>query len=208
MKTPQMDESKIREILTVNGVDQSKVAVVAVRGYYLDSMGKRGKNDRRIYDDAMFIVHPNGIERFQANTDPNGWRNKTSRRKGMAMLKTGIHRFGKGPHKGRQAFRQCEPFTVHRDGDSKLHTGYHAINLHSGGYSSTSSLGCQTLPKSTWMRFKRTLYDLLDEYKNPVRKNDWKQKVRSFDYVLIDETARRKGDLVVSERYLTQPIIA
>jgi lysozyme len=205
MKTPQLNEKELRAILEANGVNQSKVAVVAIRGYYLDSMGVRGVNDRKIYDDAMFIVHPDGIERFQSNTDPNGYRKGSGAgsKKGMAMLKPGIHRFGKGSHKGVQAFRQCERFTVIRDGDPPYEDlGYHAINLHSGGYSSTSSLGCQTIPKSTWARFKATLYSLLDEYKNPIRKNDWDQRVRSFDYVLIEESERRKGNLQVSQRYL------
>jgi lysozyme len=205
MKTPQMNESEIRDILTSNGVDQAKVSIVAIRGYYLDSMGKRGANDRSIYDDAMFIVHPNGIERFQANTDPNGYRKGRGmgNAKGLAMLKTGIHIFGKGRHKGVQAFRQCEPFSVIRDGSPDYEdSGWHAIDLHSGGYSSTSSLGCQTIPKSTWSRFKTTLYSLLDEYKNPIRKNDWGEKVRSFNYVLLDEVERRKGSVMVSNRYL------
>lgn len=203
MSTPQLSASSLREIIAVNGVDSSVVSLIAIRGYYLDSMGKPGENDRSIYDDAIFVCHPNGVERYQANTDPNGWRNKTSKRKGMAMLKTGIHRFGKGLHKGAQAFRQCEPFTVHRDGDSKLDCGYHAINLHSGGYTSTSSLGCQTIPKSTWKRFKTSLYSLLDEYENPLRLNDWNQRVRSFDYILMDETERRKGNLIASHRYIS-----
>jgi lysozyme len=205
MKTPQMDESEIRDILTSNGVDQAKVSIVAIRGYYLDSMGKRGANDRSIYDDAMFVVHPNGIERFQANTDPTGYRKGRGKgsAKGMAMLKTGIQIFGKGRHKGVQAFRQCEPFTVIRDGSPDYEdSGWHAIDLHSGGYSSTSSLGCQTIPKATWSRFKNTLYSLLDEYKNPIRKNDRGEKVRSFNYVLLDEVERRKGSLIVSNRYL------
>ena len=199
-----MNESAIRAIVDANGADSKKVCVVAVRGYYLDSMGKKGKNDRRIYDDAMFIVHPNGIERFQANTDPNGYRagKGTGSRKGMATLKPGIHRFGKGSHKGVQAFRQCEKFTVTRDGNPPYdHLDYHAINLHSGGYTSTSSLGCQTIPKANWPRFKATLYPLLSEYKNPLRKNDWGQKVRSFDYILIPEVELRKGNLKISNRY-------
>lgn len=205
MRTPQLSASELREIVAVNGADSSKVNLIAIRGYYLNSMGVPGRNDRRIYDDAIFIVHPNGVERFQANTDPNGYREGygTGSKKGMAMLKTGIHRFGKGLHKGRKAFRQCERFTVIRDGNPPYEDcGYHAINLHSGGYRSTSSLGCQTIPKKTWPRFKSTLYSLLDEYKNPIRKNDWGQRVRSFDYILIDETERLKGNLVASKRYL------
>ncbi len=208
MKTPRLTEEPVRAVLSANGVDQSKLAVLAVRGYYLDSMGRRGRNDRRIWDDAMFIVSPRGVMGFQANTDPNGWRKGrgTGRHKGMAMLKTGIHRYGTGRHRGRLAFRQCERFTVVRDGNPPYaDTGWHAINLHSGGHRSTSSLGCQTLPASTWPQFRRLVYELLDEFRNPLRNNDWQQKVRSFDYVLIDETERRKGNLVVSTRYLRSP---
>tara|TARA_R110002074_G_scaffold392909_1_gene578762 strand:+ start:389 stop:1006 length:618 start_codon:yes stop_codon:yes gene_type:complete len=204
MKTPQLDEQKIRKILDANNVPQDIVCVLAIRGYYLDSMGAKGKNDRRIYDDAMFIVWPDGIARYQGNTDPNGYRKGSGKggNKGMAMLAPGIHRFGTGKHKGRLAFRQCEPFTVIRDGDPPYeHVGMHAINLHSGGYNSTSSLGCQTLPAQTWGEFRPQLYKLLDRYKNPFRKNDWGQRVRSFDYVLIEETGIRKDKLVVSMRY-------
>lgn len=205
MRTPQLDETKVRAILEVNGVNQDKVSVVAIRGYYLDSMGKPGKNDRRIYDDAMFVTWPDGIARFQANTDPNGYRkgHGTGSSKGMAMLKPGIHRYGKGKHRGRLAFRQCEVFTVIRDGSPPYEDkGWHAINLHSGGRVSTSSLGCQTLPAQTWQTFRQLVYRLLDQYLNPIRKNDWKQSCRSFDYVLIDEMERRAGDLIVSRRYL------
>ena len=156
MKTPHLPDSKVRAILTANGVDQSRVCVVAIRGYYLDSMGRKGTNDRRIYDDAMFVCSPRGMVSYQANTDPNGWREGwgTGRKKGMACLKVGIHRYGTGRHRNSIAFRQCERFTVIRDGKPDYeHLGWHAINLHSGGNSSTSSLGCQTVPRSTWLEF-------------------------------------------------------
>ena len=204
MKTPQLSEASLRDILEDNNVDQSKVCVLAVRGYYLDSMGKPGANDRRIYDDAMFIIWPDGVARFQANTDPNGWRKGrgTGSQKGMAMLKTGIHRYGKGKHRNYAAFRQAERFTVTRDGITPYDDlGWHAINLHSGGNTSTSSLGCQTVPKSTWNTFRTILYDLIESYGNPMGHTDH-GKARVFDYVLIDETERRKGNLIVSHRYL------
>lgn len=203
MKTPRLDETKVREILTANGVDQTKLAVVAVRGYYLDSMGAVGKNDRRIYDDAQFIVAPGICAAFQANTDPNGYRKATKTRKGMAVLDTGIHIYGTGKHKGRLAFRGCEKFTVIRDGDPPTRDlGFHAINWHDGGYNSTSSLGCQTNAPDVWRILRPLVYQLLEACKNPKRKNDWGQLVRSFPYLLIDETERRAGRLVVSKRYL------
>lgn len=205
MKTPRLPEEEIRSILKANGIPEDEVAMLAIRGYFLDSMGAPKENDRRIYDDAIFVVWPDGVARYQANTDPNGYRkgSGTGASKGMAMLKTGIHIFGKGLHKGALAFRQCEPFTVIRDGNPPYEdTGFHAINLHSGGHSSTSSLGCQTLPASTWQEFRSLVYGLLDRYGNPFRKNDWGESVRSFNYVLLDETERRKGNVIASRRYL------
>lgn len=205
MTTPQLPDADIRAIIAKNAVPLNEVSVVAIRGYYLDSMGAPGENDRRIYDDAMFIVTPSETLRFRANTDPNGYRKGrgTGAGKGMAMLKTGIHIYGTGKHKGRAAFRQCEPFTVIRDGDPPYEdTGMHAINLHDGGYNSTSSLGCQTIPKVSWADFQPRLYALLERHDNPCRKNDHGVIVPSFSYLLIDETERRKGNLVVSRRYL------
>ena len=58
MKTPRLNEDELREIIAVNGVDSTVVSLVAIRGYYLDSMGKPGQNDRRLIDDAIFIVPP------------------------------------------------------------------------------------------------------------------------------------------------------
>lgn len=202
--TPQLPIDDVRSILEANGVDQRRVAVVAIRGYYLDSMGARGRNDRRIYDDAQFVVWPDGVARYQANTDPNGYRKGrgTGRDKGMAMLATGIHIYGTGLHRKRLAFRQCEKFTVIRDGDPPYRdTGWHGINWHSGGLTSTSSLGCQTNKPADFQALRSLLYGLLDQWGNPKRRNDRGERVRSFPYLLIDETERREGNLVVSQRY-------
>jgi len=205
MKTPQLAEEKIRKILEANGVDQTKPCVLAVRGYYLDTMGLRSVNDRGVYDDAMFIVTPSSVSRFQANTDPNGYRKGWGKEdnKGMAMLRKGIHIYGEGTHKGYPAFRQCEKNTVIRDGDPAYKdSGFHAINIHSGGHYSTSSLGCQTLPRKTWTRFKHVLSASLRQLDAPKTKNDWGQTVHSFPYVLVEETDLRKDKLIVSKRYL------
>jgi hypothetical protein len=201
MKTPQIPHAEVIQILAANGCNMNAVNALAIRGYYLDSEGVPGVNDRRIYDDALAIYHPHrGILTYQHNTDPNGYRAGfgTGANKGMAMLKPGVWRFGTGRHKGKRAFRQCMPFTVIRDGNPPCEdTGWHAIDLHAGGNSSTSSLGCQTLPPSTFAQVQPLLYQWLDECMNLKMKNDFEEMVRSFDYVLIDETERRKGNIVV-----------
>lgn len=134
--------------------------IVGVRGYYRDTMGKVGENDRGLYDDAMFVVGPNAFEAFNANTDPSKVRkgSGTGAGKGMASLKPGIwraHRFDK--HKGQyEALRQTGgKVTVVRDGVSGPYeeTGHFGINIHRGGNTTTSSEGCQTLPPDQWPRF-------------------------------------------------------
>lgn len=94
MKTPQLSASAIESIIAANNVprDRFPVILVGIRGYYLDSMGAPGANDRRRYDDAHFLCWPDGIARFVANCDPNGARkgSGTGGNKGMASLKTAM----------------------------------------------------------------------------------------------------------------------
>lgn len=124
--------------------------ILGIRGYYKDTMGKPGQNDRGIYDDAAFIIGPapDEFRAFNWNTDPSGTR------KGMAVLQSGEYAWAKGIH-GRHhitgsvpdrgalkwldehpgqdhpdpkyrltywAFRQAGPFTLLRDGADKPET--------------------------------------------------------------------------------------
>ena len=199
----KFDEAKIRSIVAASDLVAAKnrynstetvynaskhVVVVAVRGY---NLGSDGENDRRIYDDAHFIVTPDSVKMFEGNTDPNGWRkgSGTGSNKGMACLDTGVWFFAKGPHKGRPSFRQASEFTVIRDGrpDYK-HTGFHAINWHSGGYNSTSSLGCQTNRPDDYNELRNYMYTQLEKWDNPKMKNDWSQKERAFPYILVENS--------------------
>jgi len=213
MKAPQLPSAEIEAIIALNNIprDRFPVVLLASRGYYLDSIGVPGVNDRRRYDDAHFLVWPDGIARFVANTDPNGYRkgSGTGSNKGMATLKTGIHLFGTGLHRGKPGYRQAEDFTVIRDGlrGDYEDKGQHAIDIHSGSgdeddVGTTSSLGCQTQPPAQWKIFQPLSYDLLDQYGNEMGYNDWNEHVRILPYVLIDETERRKGNLLVSLRFL------
>jgi lysozyme len=51
-----------------------EVFLIGIRGYYQDSMGKPGINDRGIYDDAICLLAPNLFLTFNANTDPSVYR--------------------------------------------------------------------------------------------------------------------------------------
>jgi lysozyme len=131
--------------------------LVGVRAYYRDSMGEPGKNDRAIYDDALFVIGAETFAAFNANTDPSQYK------KGIASLAPGVHLYKKGNHGisrpggGYPAFRPAtkdEALPVSRDGEPGLSSqdGI-AINIHRGGNYTTSSAGCQTLPPKQWESF-------------------------------------------------------
>jgi hypothetical protein len=176
MSSPKLSRQDVESLLRAKGVTD-KVALVGIRGYYLDSMGKRGANDRGMYDDAIFVVSPRRFAAFRANTDPSIYR------AGIATLKTGVHRYYKGKHKGLYwALRLVgEQAPVMRDGQTGTKTGI-ALNIHKGGNRSTGSLGCQTLMPSDWDEFIEMVYDEMDAYGQ-----------KQVPYLLVDEVERRRG---------------
>lgn len=178
---PQLKADAAEKILQAKGIDRKKfpVCVLAVRGYYLDTMGKPGANDRGIYDDAAFIHSPTLYCSVNWNTDPTSYRKGRGMgsSKGMASLKLGVWDYKIGSHKGKSpAGNQAGPVTVIRDGIDGDYpdTGMFGINLHWGG-AGTSSLGCQTAPPNQWPAFINPLVAELKRYGQ-----------KTFKYVLID----------------------
>jgi len=162
--TPQAKRADIEKLIPQEIREQYKAVLVGIRGYYRDTMGAAGKNDRGIYDDAIFIVAPDCFVAYNANTDPSAWK------KNVSSLKLGTHLYRKGKHKiaspnGYAAFRPAtkdEGLPVTRDGVGDS-IGY-AINIHRGGVNGTSSLGCQTIPPHQWQSFKATAYLQMDKH--------------------------------------------
>jgi lysozyme len=164
---PQSRPQQRREIsekhLLKAGVTD-KLALLGVRGYFKDTMGVKGKNDIGIYDDAIFVISPSAYVSFNANTDPSYHKH------GVAVLLTGLYRYRKGKHgiskgAGYDALRPAtanEALPVMRDGKG-ISTGYH-INIHRGSNTSTSSLGCQTIPPSQWLAFQTLVYEQMNRY--------------------------------------------
>ena len=189
--TPQATQETIIDILIDQGLwndrDLSTVVVVGVRGYYLNSMGRLAKNDRGIYDDALFVMSPTCFASFNGNTDPSRYK------AGRAVLECpqkvkyipGYHGYGR--KSGHPAFRQASDVIVERDGGQgngrSLGGGRFTdkgrnrfwINLHRGGRTTTSSAGCQTVPPSQWPAF----YAL-------VRHELKKLGQKSFNYYLVE----------------------
>lgn len=184
---PMANHEKIEQIIKEHGIDIKKypVVLVGVRGYYLNTMGKPGTNDRGIYDDAFFWCSPSSFMSANGNTDPSKLRKGkgTGSSKGMAKLEPGVWMYKTGVHNGsvpHPAFRQADKVTVKRDGDPDyLDTGMFGINIHRGGKNSTSSLGCQTVPPDQWDSFKNLGYSELKRYGQ-----------KEFPYILIENNGQ------------------
>lgn len=159
---PALSAADLAARLAPFGIDRTlhPLVVVGIRGYYLDTMGQPGVNDRGLYDDALFLDAPGTFASFNGNTDPSrvrrgrGFADAT---KGMAVLQPGAwfaHRFDL--HNG-QYLALCQRLadvTVLRDGTPPYpDTGRFGINIHRGGYHGTSSLGCQTIHPDQWDAF-------------------------------------------------------
>jgi len=164
---PRMTEAELTTKLKPLGLmARDQLFVVGVRGYYRDTMGKPGVNDRGIYDDAVFIVAPGlHFSAYNGNTDPSAYRKGkgTDAGKGMATLKPGLWRAHKfGAHKGYPALIQIGgQVTVTRDGDPPYDdAGWFGINIHKGGRNTTSSEGCQTIHPDQWASFMANMDDL------------------------------------------------
>lgn len=174
---PQLTIDIVDKVIAAKKIDRSKfpVCVVAVRGYYQDTMGVKGKNDRGIFDDAAFVRSPSAFVAVNFNTDPSGYRKGrgTGSSKGMASLKEGVWDYKVGSHKGRSpAGVQAGRVTVIRDGIDHNYedTGYFGINHHWGSSVGTSSLGCQTVPPEQWPSYINPIVSELKRYGKTVYK--------------------------------------
>lgn len=149
---PRETREQISARLRERGIIEP-VALYFRRGYYLRTMGNPVRNDRGIYDDAAFLVSPSAFLSWNANTDPS------IRREGIAVLRPGVWRYRIGIHglsrprrDQYEALVQAARVTVRRDGVGD-DTGWFGINIHRGENSTTSSIGCLTIPPAQWPEF-------------------------------------------------------
>lgn len=155
---PSIDVRKIAEHIGIRVDQAGEVAVLAIRGYYRDSMGARGKNDRGIYDDAAWIILHDRCVPFNFNTDPTGYaEGRATLMDRISLVIPGKHHIASPPPKGRPGFRQFGRVHVQRDDRKGLDVGDFGINIHDGGEGNTSSEGCLTVPKSQWKEFLDTI---------------------------------------------------
>lgn len=134
--------------------------IVGIRGYYLNSMGTKGKNDFGIYDDAILLFDGAVLHTFNGNTDPSKFG------VGDACIKSGVYPFYRGKHRGKydalRPFPEGVKIPCTRDGKDSFAI---ATNMHKGGEISTGSEGCQTIPPSQWEAFIWNVYDTMNVHK-------------------------------------------
>jgi lysozyme len=158
---PRLSSQELLQYLRPFNWDRDKdpLIIVGIRGYYLNSMGVPDKDDRGIYDDALFIYSPNVMSAYNGNTDPSTYRRGigTGQQRGMAVLCPGawyVHKFDLHNGKYLALCQRLGPVNVIRDGDPDyIDSGYFGINIHRGSYNGTSSLGCQTIYPTQWESF-------------------------------------------------------
>ena len=174
-KKPQQKIDVTLDILKSNHI-HDPVCILGVRGYYKDSMGVVGRNDRGIYDDAVFVISNDCFMSFNANTDPSKFQ------KGIATLSCGLWKYQIGIHglnkpKAQQyeALVQASDVTVIRD-DVGSDTGRFGINIHKGGYNTTGSLGCQTIYPDQWLVFISLVKNKMNEH-----------KIKTIPYLLTEQ---------------------
>lgn len=166
MTVPKLSKEEALELVKKSGKTfPESIFILGIRGYYKDSMGKPGENDRGIYDDALFLIGPNTYVPVNANTDPSKFK------PGIASLVPGLYYYKRDyhhkfdPKKRYPAFRPATPdesVPVTRDGQEGVSKGI-AINIHKGSYNSTSSEGCQTIYPDEWLNFQQTAYKIMDQ---------------------------------------------
>jgi hypothetical protein len=186
---PRLASAALEALLAPFAIDRvlHPLVVVGLRGYYRDSLGAPGVNDRGIYDDALFVHSPSAMAAFNGNTDPTAYRkgSGTGGTKGMASLDPGawfVHQFDL--HRGSYLAlcQRAGPVTVTRDGDPPYQDqGYLGINIHRGGYRTTGSEGCQTIVPDQWEAFIALAVDQAKRYHGAT----WRKAV--IPYVLLEQ---------------------
>jgi hypothetical protein len=151
---PRLDKPTAIKLLARNGVAIVRApALLGLRGYYRDTMGKPGQNDAGIYDDALFLVSLSAFAPFNANTDPSrDHPGVATLVPGVYEYKVGIHGLSRPAERQYEALVQAGPVTVSRSG-GQTERGYFGINIHRGSRTSTSSEGCQTIHPDQWSDF-------------------------------------------------------
>lgn len=179
-----------KPVLTKEELSKYQPMTLVEKVWLLGIRGWSGENKIGVYDDAIFLITSESIEGFNANTDPSRLvPGVASLVPGIYFYKKGIH----GLHhldltdnhaqhtlavamKNQTdispltywAFRQDSDVKVTRMGSDGAQTDNASnrfwIDIHKGGYNTTSSAGCQTIHPDQWADLKIKGYTAMDKY--------------------------------------------
>lgn len=182
---PKWDRATVEAKLAAYKAPAWPVRLLGVRGYYQDTFGVKGANDRNVYDDAIFVITAEYFLAFNANCDPSKYS------AGIATLLPGTWWYRLDWHRGKYiALVQDSAVTVARDDnadpddDPQLETGFFGINIHPAGLTGTESLGCQSIPTS---RLKGQPSDQWREFLLAVGGGMFVHDLKRVPYTLIEE---------------------
>lgn len=148
---PRITHEEALKIIAAYGVTVDRAVVLGIRGYYSDTMGIPGQNDRGMFDDALIIVSPRLYQTFNGNTDPSETGGRLAvLQPGAWPMKQGIHH--PGTPGAYRCLVQAGPVTVLRDNGVK-ESGEFYIHVHHAGFNTTTSAGCQTVYRGQWDEF-------------------------------------------------------
>lgn len=179
-----------RPVITLEIANAYRPVTIEENVWVLGVRGWGGENKIGVYDDAIFLITPDAVLGFNGNTDPSRLLPGVAQLvPGTYYYKKGIHglhhldltksaqkdALDEAVRSGRDissltywAFRQDSDVTVMRSGDSNPHTdnanNRFWIDIHRGGYNTTSSAGCQTVHPDQWNEFKTKGYAAMDNY--------------------------------------------
>lgn len=147
---PKLSIVDARKLLAAYGVSDTTV-IIGERGYYRDTMGEPGKNDRGVFDDMIAVLSPRVFRTFNGNTDPSAHGGR------LAVLEPGVWDFKLGTHhpgtpNAYPCLVQAGPVIVLRDNGVR-ETGEFYIQMHHAGVNTTTSEGCQTIYRPQWDEF-------------------------------------------------------
>lgn len=188
---PKRDNADLKSVVEKYKLPKTKASLIFVRSYYLDTMGVKGKGDTNIYDDAAYLYTPDGVESYNANTEPS-----FVKKNGRSLFTMGLgkYQYHKGKHKSQYRALRPYPEGVILKGtrDGKPSTGSHT-NIHKGGsiasYDVVWSEGCLTIPSIQWEDFISRVYDAMTRYN---------QKI--IDVVIVENKPTTQGQLWHDEK--------
>ncbi|HEX9963103.1 MAG TPA: hypothetical protein VGB00_19370 [Pyrinomonadaceae bacterium] len=157
--------------------DTDDFTIIGCRGHYLDSEGRKGRNDRNILDDLIIGVNRKtgfylGVK---GNVDPSFEKHRQTGRP-LAALNLGVLRFYRGDHKGEyfafRPFPEGVSLPCTRCGAPSMcaNTNLHgcADHVDGNGYD-TWSEGCLTMPVTYFKNtFRPLCYEQIEKHHGTV----------------------------------------